>query len=63
MLALTDSKRFEKVYQYFPIRGHWFLPNDRDIGVIKKIAQSMIESPSQENTLIWFRSPTQYLHS
>lgn len=36
MLALTDSKRFEKVYQYFPTRGHSFLPNDRDFGVIKK---------------------------
>lgn len=40
MLALTDSKRFEKVYQHFPIRGHAFLPNDRDFGVIKKCSKT-----------------------
>lgn len=63
MLALTDSKRFEKVYQYFPTRGHSFLPNDRDFGVIKKMFESMIVFTSQENTLIWFRTPAQHLQS
>lgn len=36
LLALTDSQRFERVYHFFPVRGHTFLPNDRDFGVIKK---------------------------
>ena len=35
-LALTDNKRFEKIEQFFPIRGHSFLPCDRDFGIIKK---------------------------
>jgi hypothetical protein len=36
-LFLTDSKRFEKVIQYFPVRGHSFLPCDRDFGIISRI--------------------------
>lgn len=34
--ALVESNRFKKVEQFFPIRGHSFLPNDRDFGVIKR---------------------------
>lgn len=36
LLSLTDTGRFSKVTHYFPIRGHSFLPNDRDFGVVKK---------------------------
>lgn len=34
--ALTDSHKFEKVQQFFPIRGHSFLPCGRDFGIIKR---------------------------
>lgn len=34
--ALVETNRFKKVEQFFPIRGHSFLPNDRDFGVIKR---------------------------
>lgn len=33
---MTDTGRFSKITHYFPIRGHSFLPNDRDFGVVKK---------------------------
>lgn len=36
MLCLTQSGRFKTIEQYFPIRGHSFLPCDRDFGTIKK---------------------------
>lgn len=35
-LALTDLKRFKKINQFFPIRGHSFLPCDRDFSIIKR---------------------------
>lgn len=35
-MALVDTKRFLKIFQYFPIRGHSFLPCDRDFGLIKR---------------------------
>lgn len=35
-LFLTDSGRFEKVEQFFPVRGHSFLPCDRDFGTISR---------------------------
>lgn len=35
-MALVETKRFKKVEQFFPIRGHSFLPCDRDFGLIKK---------------------------
>lgn len=36
LLALQASGRFNKICHYFPIRGHSFLPCDRDFGVLKK---------------------------
>lgn len=36
IMALTESKRFKSVTLYFPQRGHSFMPNDRDFGLIKK---------------------------
>ena len=35
-MSLVNSGRFESVTQYFPIRGHSFLPNDRDFAIIKR---------------------------
>lgn len=39
LLALVDSGRFQSVQHYFPIRGHTFLPNDRDFAVVKRLLQ------------------------
>lgn len=36
LLALTASGRFARIESYFPVRGHSFLPCDRDFGLIKK---------------------------
>lgn len=36
VMALTETKRFKKVILCFPQRGHSFMPNDRDFGVIKR---------------------------
>lgn len=37
LLALQATKRFNKIYHYFPIRGHSFLPCDRDFGCVKRV--------------------------
>lgn len=36
LLYLTDTGRFTKIEQYFPVRGHSFLPCDRDFATIKR---------------------------
>ncbi|PSN36258.1 hypothetical protein C0J52_25334 [Blattella germanica] len=36
-LALTDTGRFEQIFHYFPVRGHSYLPNDRDFGTMKRM--------------------------
>lgn len=41
MLFLTDSKRFQKIQSFFPVRGHSYLPCDRDFGLIKKVIRRM----------------------
>lgn len=35
-LALTDSGRFRKIEQYYPIRGHSYLPCDRNFALITR---------------------------
>ena len=35
-LALTDTGRFDRIEQYYPIRGHSYLPCDLDFAVIKR---------------------------
>lgn len=35
-MALVETGRFKKLEQFFPIRGHSFLPCDRDFGIIKR---------------------------
>lgn len=34
--SLIEIERFKTIHQYFPIRGHSFLPCDRDFGVVKR---------------------------
>ncbi|PSN45051.1 hypothetical protein C0J52_04002 [Blattella germanica] len=34
--ALVENARFEEVHQYYPVRGHSFLPCDRAFGIIKR---------------------------
>ncbi|PSN43280.1 hypothetical protein C0J52_19993 [Blattella germanica] len=34
--ALAENARFEEVQQYYPVRGHSFLPCDRAFGIIKR---------------------------
>lgn len=36
LMALTSLEKFTTINQYFPIRGHSFLPCDRDFSVIKR---------------------------
>nr|CAH7715094.1 unnamed protein product [Callosobruchus chinensis] len=36
LLALTGTKKFDKILQYFPVREHSFLPCDRDFPIIKR---------------------------
>nr|CAI5850994.1 unnamed protein product [Callosobruchus analis] len=37
LMTLTATKRFKKIVHYFPLRGHSFLPCDRDFGSIKRV--------------------------
>lgn len=37
LLALTELKMFDKIEQFYPIRGYSFLPCDRDFGTVKKL--------------------------
>lgn len=36
LLSLTDSGRFENITYFFPMKGHSFLPCDRDFSTMKK---------------------------
>nr|CAD7402945.1 unnamed protein product [Timema poppensis] len=47
--ALTVTGRFSKIFQYFPVRGHSFLPCDRDFGVIKRYLKKIdrVYTPDQ----------------
>lgn len=37
LLNLCDRYRFETITHLFPVRGHSFLPCDRDFGSIKRL--------------------------
>ena len=37
LLYLVQSKRFRTIFQYFPVRGHSFLPCDRAFGNVKRV--------------------------
>ncbi|KAJ8894470.1 hypothetical protein PR048_007124 [Dryococelus australis] len=36
MMVLGEIKRFKDIKVTFPIRGHSFMPNDRDFGIIRR---------------------------
>lgn len=36
LLAMTMNGRFSQIHQYYPVRGHSFLPCDRDFSVVKR---------------------------
>lgn len=48
LLALVDSGRFQSINQYFPIRGHSFLPCDRNFSVAKRRLRVMDRLYSME---------------
>lgn len=37
LITIQNRNRFKKIYHHFPIRGHSFLPCDRDFGSAKRI--------------------------
>lgn len=37
LMTLQISRRFKRIYHHFPIRGHSFLPCDRDFGSAKRL--------------------------
>lgn len=41
LLSLTDKKRFSKIEEFFPVRGHSYLPCDRDFSVIKRKVKTL----------------------
>ena len=47
LFALVRLGRFQQIQHYFPVRGHSFLPNDRDFGYTesKKRKQERICTP------------------
>lgn len=36
LMALNELKRFKSIILQFPLRGHSFMPNDRDFGLIRR---------------------------
>ena len=39
LMTLASTKRFKKIFHYFPVRGHSFLPCDRDFGTVKRLVR------------------------
>uniref|UniRef100_A0A1B6EE39 DUF4371 domain-containing protein n=1 Tax=Clastoptera arizonana TaxID=38151 RepID=A0A1B6EE39_9HEMI len=54
LLALTMSGRFETINQYYPVRGHSFMPCDRTFGLLKRAIKKhdRIYSPDQYKVII-----------
>lgn len=54
LMALTMTGRFRVIYQYFPVRGHSFLPCDRNFATIKRSVRrhDRIYAPHQYSSLI-----------
>lgn len=51
---LVERGLFEKITHYYPVRGHSFLPCDRDFGVVKRLLRKTdrIYTKEQYNELI-----------
>lgn len=54
LLTLTMNKRFKEIHEYFPVRGHSFMPCDRTFGLIKRVIRKhdRIYVPDQYKELI-----------
>lgn len=54
LLALQGTKLFKKIYHYVPVRGHSFLPCDRDFGTVKRLVRKhdRIYIPEECETMI-----------
>lgn len=54
LMNLCDRGQFKKIIHYFPLRGHSFLPCDRDFGSIKRILRrtDRIYTPQEYADLI-----------
>lgn len=59
LLALTDTKIYVKITHYFPVRGHYFLPNDQDFGVRKGKLRSAMVFTFLSNIMPWCQKPVQ----
>lgn len=36
MMSLCETKKFDDIELRYPVRGHSFMPNDRDFGIIRR---------------------------
>lgn len=54
LLMLVSSGRFDKIFQYFPVRGHSFLQCDRNFGTAKRLIRKKdrIYVPEEYNLMI-----------
>lgn len=54
LLALTMTGRFSKINHYFPVRGHSFLPCDRNFATVKRAIRKFdrVYTPAQYNEII-----------
>lgn len=60
LMNLCDRGIFETVRHYFPVRGHSFLPCDRDFGCIKRLVRRVdrVYTPNQYAEMILKSSKT-----
>lgn len=54
LCSLTMNNRFKVIHQYYPIRGHSFMPCDRMFGTVKREVRrhDRVFSPEQYNSMI-----------
>lgn len=54
LMALTMTGRFSAIHHYFPVRGHSFLPCDRDFATVKRAIRKFdrVYTPTQYNEII-----------
>lgn len=54
LCSLTMTNRFKVVHQYYPVRGHSFMPCDRMFGTLKREVRvhDRVYSPKEYNTMI-----------
>lgn len=54
LFTLVRLRKFQHIRHYFPVRGHSFLPNDRDFAVteLKKRKTERVNTPEQWHRII-----------